>query len=334
MHKRLINELILTLRITPDGPLLIKAGDQGGVDPTRPDMEFVRTQHNGRETVYLPGSSLKGVLRAHCEKIARTVASASSVAVMERRLTCNPLITDANAVEGGCGEKFSRERKKPTAEEAFRRSCFVCQLFGNTELASHVRVSDAYPINLTEAGDPNNTERRYGVAIDRVFGSVAVGPFEFETVTQGCFEAQIVVRNFTAAQLGLLGLALRDLRMQRVAIGFAKSRGMGRIKAEIGTATLRYPLGDLLPGLKSVGQVAGVGHILYQLDATAASQYGYRQSDVAEVPNFALVDDGWGGLTQAYEGDQALDEVWKAGVTAWRAVVQQGRIANGQASNG
>jgi len=160
---------------------------------------------------------------------------------------------------------------------------------------------------------------------------VAVGPFEFETVTQGCFEAQVIVRNFTAAQLGLLGLALRDLRTQRIAIGFAKSRGMGRINAAIGTATLRYPLGDLLPGLTTAGQVAGAGHILYQLDATAAGQYGYRQPDVAEVPGFALADDGWGGLTKVYEGDQAMDEVWKAGVTAWRAVVQQGRLTNGQA---
>ena len=45
----------------PDGPILIKAGDTGAVDPTRPDMEFVRAWYNGQETVYLPGSSLKGM---------------------------------------------------------------------------------------------------------------------------------------------------------------------------------------------------------------------------------------------------------------------------------
>ncbi len=61
MHKRLLNEAILSIAIEPHGPILIKAGDKGA-DPTLPDMEFVRT--NG--TPYLPGSSLKGVIRAHC----------------------------------------------------------------------------------------------------------------------------------------------------------------------------------------------------------------------------------------------------------------------------
>lgn len=329
MHKRLINELLLTIQIAPAGPLLIKAGDRGGVDPTRPDMEFVRTQYNGRETVYLPGSSLKGVLRAHCEKIARTVATPKREAAIGTRLACNPLKSDAGAVEGSCGEKF--RRRKPSAEEAFQRSCFVCQLFGNTELAAHVRVSDAYPmVAAQEEHDPNHTERRYGVAIDRVYGSVAVGPFEYETVTQGIFETQLILRNFTLAQLGLLGLALRDLRTQRIAIGFAKSRGMGRINATLTRATLRYPMGDLLSGLTKSGQLTGVGYILHQLDQTAAVAYGYRADDRIAMADFALTDDGWGGLHYESSGDGDLDAIWQVGVKAWRALMNEGEPSHGQ----
>jgi len=356
MHKRLLNELTLSLTIAPDGPLLIKAGDRGGMDPTRPDMEFVRTWYNGRETVYLPGSSLKGMLRAHCEKIARTVASAASETQMQTRLSCNPLKAEAKALDGGCGEKFSRDSQKSTPEETFRRSCFICQLFGNTALAGHARITDAYPnleqaiaqtpaakgldlpnnptwANLDEKGrrllDPNYTEERHGVAIDRVYGSVAVGPFQFETATQGVFTTTLTVRNFTTAQLGLLGLALRDLRQQRLSIGFAKSRGLGRIKVAISAATFRYPLGDLLPNL-STTHISGVGALLYDLDETAAQAYGYPRVDQLPLSARTLRSDDWGGQEVHFDETEAvvggpLDDIWKAGVNAWKTVVQNGR---------
>ena len=72
MHRQVVNGALLDLALWPDGPLLIKAADSGA-DPTRPDMEFVRTHRPDGESFYLPGSSLKGALRAHCERIARTV---------------------------------------------------------------------------------------------------------------------------------------------------------------------------------------------------------------------------------------------------------------------
>ena len=54
MHKRIVNQAIVKLAISPVGPLLIKASDQGA-DPTKPDMEFVETYHAGKPSVYLPG---------------------------------------------------------------------------------------------------------------------------------------------------------------------------------------------------------------------------------------------------------------------------------------
>ena len=74
MHKRMVNQAIIEITISPVGPLLIKASDQGA-DPTKPDMEFVETYHEGDRSVYLPGSSLKGAIRAHCERIVRTLGS-------------------------------------------------------------------------------------------------------------------------------------------------------------------------------------------------------------------------------------------------------------------
>src|SRR5690349_17578975 len=76
MHKATFLEGTLRLTIEPDGPILIKAGETSGADPTLPDMEFVRTSVGmagdlGR--VYIPGASLKGVVRAQCERICRSL---------------------------------------------------------------------------------------------------------------------------------------------------------------------------------------------------------------------------------------------------------------------
>jgi CRISPR/Cas system CSM-associated protein Csm3 (group 7 of RAMP superfamily) len=72
MHKRLVNHCTIELSLIPDGPILVKSGKEGA-DPTKPDMEFVETYHAGGRTIYLPGSGLKGAIRAHSERIVRTV---------------------------------------------------------------------------------------------------------------------------------------------------------------------------------------------------------------------------------------------------------------------
>lgn len=345
MFKRTINELSVRLAIAPAGPLLIKAGDTGGADPTRPDMEFVRTWHQGRETIYLPGSSLKGMLRAHCEKIARTVAGADG----NGRLSCNPLKADAGAADGSCGEKFSRRAGRLSPSDAYHDSCFVCQMYGNTALASRVRIADAYPSlplalarldedertalpptpawdDLDDAQrqrlDPNRTEERHGVAIDRVYGSVAVGPFNFETATGGVFEATLTLRNFTTAQVGLLALALRDLQQRRIQIGFAKSRGLGRLDVSIPAVVLRYPLGDFLPAL-AAETVAGVGAVMHALDAGAASAYGYHAGDAVRVEGLALAEDGWGGREVELTAAADQDRLWRACAGAWATAVRE-----------
>ncbi len=328
MHKRLFNELALQLTLAPTGPLLIKAGDRGGMDPTRPDMEFVRTWYNGRETIYLPGSSLKGLVRAHAEKIARTVTQAEREAEMTTRLTCNPLKADYKAVDGSCGEKFHGQREKPTAEEAYRCSCFVCQIFGNTELAGRLRFADAYP-PAAVWDEANQTEVRHGVAIDRVYGSVAVGPFQFETATGGKFTTTLTMRNFTVAQLGLLALTLRDLRLARLNLGFAKSRGLGRVALTIDEAIFRYPMGEILPGVED-GVLPGVGALLHQHEAMAAAAYGYQPDDLLRIEGLTYSSDEWLGRQVLFDASAAkaggtLDGVWKASVQVWKKVVLDGR---------
>jgi CRISPR-associated RAMP protein (TIGR02581 family) len=305
MHKRLLNEAMLDFTIVPEGPILVKAGETGA-DPTRPDMEFVRTWRNGEQVVYLPGPSLKGVIRSHCERIARTVGEGRS---------CNPV-----AKNKSCGDKF--EQKDP-GDKVHAGSCFICQMFGNTVLAGRVRTKDAYPVDPDEI----RTEERNGVAIDRVFGSVAFGPFQLEVVTSGAFETRIIIRNFTVAQLGLLALALRDLKLGRVGIGFGKSRGLGHVTLNWEKLTLRY-----LREPEEPRKLYGVARLLgekeakrYGYVAENGAAFGYAlfdQDESADLPTgLAFDDNGWGEW-ELQVPPERVEAVWKTCITAWKKAIR------------
>lgn len=240
MHATFYNEAIFKLRLQPQTPLLIKAGRSGeeALDPTLPDMSFVRTNRPDRAEgeVYVPGASLRGVLRSHAEKLLRSVRA---------DLACDPTRTGAESrLSRACfaGESNTEKLGGP---QSYSRSCYACRLFGNTALAGRARVGDLYL-------DPSRApllERRYGVAIDRVTGAVAQGPFELEILTDAVFIGQLSVRNFTLGQLGLLAAALLDLGDGLVPMGYGKSRGLGRVKLtfdELSVRTLRDPAGALL----------------------------------------------------------------------------------------
>lgn len=78
MHKTRYNSLHLDLRVSPVGPLLIKSGGFS-TNPSLPDMQFVRTFREGSDdTLYIPGSSLKGVFRSFVEKALRTINDTNS----------------------------------------------------------------------------------------------------------------------------------------------------------------------------------------------------------------------------------------------------------------
>jgi CRISPR/Cas system CSM-associated protein Csm3 (group 7 of RAMP superfamily) len=317
MHKRLFNEAGIRFTIIPTGPILIKASE-GGADPTRPDMEFVRTHYAGHSDVpYLPGSSLKGVLRAHCERIVRT---------LDRDQGARPLACDPLDGRESCSSRL--EGRTLTGEQAHARSCFICQFFGNTSLAGHLRTADAYPKDVNAV----RTEERDGVAIDRVFGSVAVGPFQLEVVTQGEFETRLYLKNFTIAQLGLIGLALRDLKAGRVGLGFGKSRGLGAVTARLDRLTVRYPTwslleqngkGETLPGVATfIDDELAADYGYLKGDANGRFGYASRNDDAVRLPDgLALAPDGWLGAELDVKTEAEIEAVWRACMAAWKKAV-------------
>jgi len=312
MHKRLVNELRLDFLIAPQGPLLIKSGKEAGADPTLLDMNFVRTNHAelGR-TVYLPGSSLKGTVRSYCEKIGRTVGLD----------VCNPLKRDdkKDGTKRGCGFELERRLRGASGTEIYRRLCPICRLFGHTVMASHVWFADAYPPPTPEAIKAvNDTEERDGVAIDRISGAVAVGPFQLEVVTRGVFQARLTVRNFQLWQVGLLAVALRDMSDGRVPIGFAKSRGLGRVALTYQSLQVSYP------GQFGQASDQDFGTNLYGVTAFGIEEnYDFFPEAPLPLPTPRRAEPEWGRITLTFEGTEEIEPLLKATVQPWAEYVAQ-----------
>jgi CRISPR-associated RAMP protein (TIGR02581 family) len=225
MLKTLINEAHLRVDITTMGPLLIKTGYATVIGA---DMAPVQTYRNGRQEIYLPGSSLKGVFRSHIEKVVNSI---------QPRVACNPLSRpedrrdDRQLYRSSCGGRFS---DKTPSYEVYARSCPVCRLFGSTSYIGRIAIEDAYlPLDAFE--EKKLIEHRDGIAIDRLTGGTSGNAkFDLETVTADItFTTTLHLRNFEIWQLGMLFVIIQDMEDELIRIGSGRSRGLGKVKAII-----------------------------------------------------------------------------------------------------
>jgi CRISPR/Cas system CSM-associated protein Csm3 (group 7 of RAMP superfamily) len=312
MHKRLVNHCTIEFSLIPDGPILVKSGKEGA-DPTKPDMEFVETYRAGGRTIYLPGSGLKGAIRAHSERIVRTVGR-------DRRDASKPDLLWAN---DPLHDKYEYLEKQ-SSPNIHKLSSYTDRLFGNTSIASRLRIEDAYPVGEVQL------EERNGVAIDRVFGSVAVGPFNYQVCTAGEFATKIHLKNFTLGQLGLLGLVLRDLDDGWFGIGFAKSRGLGSMKVNFDRATVQYP-GCILTADRQIQQLGhdrvwegttllGVGEFLDDRDRQS---YGFPSADIQTgIPVSPQSMEYGMGVELQWTGEEQVKDLFTRSVKAWSRLFQ------------
>lgn len=249
MLKRLVNEARFTLTITTTGPVLVMSGH---ATQSGPDMTPVLTHRDGERQVYLPGSSLKGVIRSHLEKIGRTLRPGEDI-------VCNPFHEPPES-DASCGRRF-QERKdrdeKISSDVAYRDSCPICRLFGSTEFIGRVSINDAYLVNDAR---PQPTESRDGVGIDRLTGGSYGGAlFELEVVSSDvAFETEVYLRNFETWQLGMLLVAVQDLEDGLIRVGSGTSRGLGSVEGSVEEVGINY-LG-LVNG-KPAEEVWGLGKL-------------------------------------------------------------------------
>jgi CRISPR-associated protein Csm3 len=253
MHKRRWNALKLELVIEPRAPLLIKSG-LTSPNPSLPDMQFVRTMTPQGETVFIPGSSLKGTFRSFTEKVLRTVRSDGA---------CDPFPSNP----WYCGRRLADEEDPA---KVYQKSCRACKIYGNTRLKGRLSFTDAFPEGTVK------TETRYGVAISRLTNAVAVGPFDIEVLVQGRFRTALVLENFEVWQVGLLALTLQAINDGLVKLGFGKNRGFGEVSMNVEQAVVEMAK---KPGLLR-NAIWGVGAYVGDEERRA---YGLQDTDRMEA---------------------------------------------------
>lgn len=154
--------------------------------------------------VFIPGSSLKGVLRSWAERIARNMGY---------------VVHDPWEIRDNSDFEIDP----------------VEALFGSNRIASHVFVFDAYPV-----GGDARTMTRPGVAIDRFLGSTFSGPFYTEYVVPGTrwkFRMRVLNVNLEEENDGFEGdvakilLSLLDLMNKAsIQLGGRVSTGAGLVR--------------------------------------------------------------------------------------------------------
>jgi CRISPR-associated RAMP protein (TIGR02581 family) len=297
MLKRLVNEVHFTVTITTKGPVLVQSGH---ATLSGPDMAPVLTRRGDHWQVYLPGSSLKGVIRSHLEKVGRTLRPESAV-------VCNPF-HDLPQEDASCGRRFQARKdddQTVDSQVAYRDACPICRLFGSTEFIGRVSINDAY---LSEWNGFNPVESRDGVGIDRLTGGAShEALFELEAVSPGVsFESDVHLRNFEAWQLGMLLLVAQDMEDGLIRIGSGTSRGLGSVEGHVAFVDVSH-LGALSD--KPANEIWGLGKFHSPAENEA---YGTRPDDVLALDT-APSETRRGIRMQArFEGDSMADLRQKA----------------------
>lgn len=179
----------------------------------------------------IPGSSVKGALRAYAESFLRAlagIAPASSPA-----LTCNPLVAPCIPQERINALKSQYQEHPQRLEQALHQeTCWACRVFGAPWQASSVQIKD---LSVPVTAWYEVYEQRDGVSINRdKHTAQAKKLYSFEAVPEHTlFDFELVANDLNAAELGLLLLALEGLTTERILLGGAQSRGLGCVRLDV-----------------------------------------------------------------------------------------------------
>jgi CRISPR/Cas system CSM-associated protein Csm3 (group 7 of RAMP superfamily) len=286
MHRTLLNEFRLEWTILPISPLLV-SGEEG---------RFVRTAHPDTHapTAFLPGGSLKGLLRA------------AGVSILESsgRVCCTPRTPchDRDAVI-----------KAGTDAARYRAHCPACQLFGSRVLRGRVTCADAFPFQ----------------ALDELLIHPLADGETCEVVNGDAFTGLFTLYNFERWQIGLLGAVFAQINAGNFSLGAHRNTGMGRIMIRFNTAAITY-FGFYSDRVweNLAERVHGVGALIHELYPQAVhtfGDYGFIQPDLAterDLPSGVQFDSGFGYARLIFQGDSravhnTLEQLFFRQLSAW-----------------
>ncbi len=304
MLRKWLCQADVTLTIEPVDPVLIKSG-YATIDGA--DMVPVSTFRNGESTYYFPGTSLKGVLRSHLERIARTLHPGSvCIPYYDSRKKAQSIPVESEKHSHGCGFRASGGSEKNSSAIAYSDSCAACRLFGSLKFGGRFDIGDAYPL-------PNQSptlDSRNGVGIDRFTGGTVRGVlFDLQVLVGGKFQASLRMTNFELWQLAALNLLLADLDDEMISIGSGRSRGLGRVRGEVTSYLLSY--------IPSIENLAGLAQLVSSQEQQEYSLHDWMPNVPIELPTSKQR-----GLRQQYDITSDWSQRFQALIPAFEAFLQ------------
>lgn len=341
MLKYQLNQLDVDVLCTLKGPFLIRDGryKKEAGDTESPNSIFI--SRNPKETVekvarnrtavldpsalqyYVPGSSIRGWLRSHAERIARTRSTGD-----DALLCCNPFDNESeNEQATGCSKRLQPLPHALKDKPAYQFACMICKLFGCGGLAARISFSD---------GELANCKIRLvdGIGIDRFTGGVAEGVnFKNQALEGGYFTFRLTLRNFEIWQLGLLAFVFRDLEEGALKIGFGKTKGFGQIEGSIAGGQFTYSRA------LTENQFAGFPDLMPSLQASYDAipfdpEAGIGGATVQRPTLEPMPNDSW-GITHTYAlpdvgKKMVASEFWTTCARQWLHAVDQKKIRSVQ----
>jgi CRISPR/Cas system CSM-associated protein Csm3 (group 7 of RAMP superfamily) len=232
----------LTGTLQADGPLLTNDASVSGSTGFA-HAPLLAYWGNWQQPV-LTGAGLRGVLRSHAEKLARTLATLqheNKDDFLHHCPACDPNVRGDNEKERlpleSCDSLLKKSHIPGDAEVSL---CLACGLFGSTRRGSRLFVEDA-PFRPT-AKQPYPIFKMFDfLAIDRFTGGGAEGlKFDALAMWKPAFALRLYLDNPEPWELGWLWLVLRDLIEGWLTVGFGSAKGFGQVKLTDWAATFGY----------------------------------------------------------------------------------------------
>jgi CRISPR-associated RAMP protein (TIGR02581 family) len=210
-------------------------GKGRALDPVASDLPVLKDRSGNP---FIPGSSLKGVLRSNLEAWLRAFFPLNWV-----RFACERTAreSDKHCVSNEHKQEIMRQYSLSEADQLlWDKSCWICRFFGSPWLASKVQVTD---LPVEAPWQPEWLMIRDGVVIDREFEVAAAHLlYDFEVVPAGTsFKLEMLVENPEEYEMGLLMVGFDLLNDGYALLGGNTSRGLGRVKIEIGEICILTP---------------------------------------------------------------------------------------------
>jgi CRISPR-associated protein Csm3 len=227
--------LALENRYVIEGFLKFEGGVHvgSGYEGSETDAEFVRGAFEHKKP-FIPGSSLRGVMRSTLERILKAAKPASTCVLFapESHSTCLTANRGYLALykDEWEGQKLSAAQQEKALLEllAGDGQCDVCKLFGSELMKSKLSIDDCKSTTHTHAAI------RHGVGIDRDTETAAFQiKYDFETLDGAPrFHLRMQIENAGPRDWALLGILLHEMQHQGIHVGGKKSRGLGLCRLE------------------------------------------------------------------------------------------------------